>query len=191
MESLTFAEMWNLAETSNVVSTGGEFSTELLMAIFWEETQFKNIEQINFKKGGKLQAIGFGQVQGESMDVVNALYKARRHIYSRGAILENESWSVDLTVDYLRHLRTGGTSSTKRSILCKYASGQPESTAPPGMLATVNSWLTCEKTLKSANGNFTAEVILKALKSASPASSQRGNVPPEIADGGYSSVWGF
>ena len=191
MDSLVFSEMWNLIEQSNIVDTRGEFSNELLIAIFWEESQFKNIEQLQFESGGRLRAVGFGQVQGESMEVVNALYKAKRHHYNRESVLGNNLWSVDLTVDYLRHLRTGSRFSTKRSILCKYAAGQPEFMASAGTKESVDCWMVCEKILLGAKGNFTSEVILNALKAAVPAIKKRGEVPSQIAGGGYSGVLGF
>lgn len=191
MVGLTFAQMWNLAERSNVLDTRSEFTTEILMAIFWEESQFRNIGQIGFESGGRLRAFGFGQVQGETMEVINSLYKDRRHHYTADTVSGNNQWSVDLTVDYLRRLRTTFRSSSKRSILCLYGEGKGESQASANTLSVVNAWLDCERQLLAAKGNFTSEVILKALAAAVPASKKRGPVPPEVADGGYSSRWGF
>lgn len=191
MESLTFGKMWVLAERSNTVDTKAEFTTELLMGIFWEESQFRNIGQVGFESGGKLRAYGFGQVQVETMQVINSLYSGKRHHYTPETVLGNDQTSVDMTVDYLRRLRTSFKGSTKRSILCLYGEGQGESKARPNTINTVNAWLNCENQLLSAKGNFTKEVILRALGAANPPGKNRGPVPVEIADGGYSSVWGF
>ncbi len=191
MESLTFGQMWAYAERGNVLDTRAEFTTELLMAIFWEESQFRNIGQIGFESGGRLRAYGFGQVQVETMQVINALYKEKRHHYSPGSVLGDNQVSVDMTIDYLRRLRQAFKSSTKRSILCLYGEGQPESKASSNARSTVNAWLVCEAQLIAAKGNFTTEVILRALESANPPEKKRGPVPPAVADGGYSSVWGF
>jgi len=64
MKSHTFAKMWILVERSNKLDTRTEFSNELLMGIFWEESLFRNIGQIGFEPGGNLRAFGFGQFQG-------------------------------------------------------------------------------------------------------------------------------
>ncbi len=191
MESLTFGKMWALAERGNVLDTKGEFTTELLMAIFWEESMFKNIGQLDFESGGRMRAWGFGQVQVETMQMLNALYAERRHHYTPASVTGDQQTSVDMTIDYLRRLRTVLKASTKRSILCMYGEGKGESKASANTISTVNAWLNCESQLLAAGGNFTTEVILKALGSAAPPEKLRGPVPPEVADGGYSSIWGF
>jgi hypothetical protein len=191
VESLTFGKMWVLAERSNTVDTRAEFTTELLMGIFWEESQFRNIGQIDFESGGRMRAYGFGQVQVETMQVINALYKDKRHHYTAETVLGSDQVSVDMSVDYLRRLRTAFRASSKRSILCMYGEGRGESKASANAINTVNAWMNCENQLLAAKGNFTKEVILRALGAANPPGKQRGPVPEEIADGGYSSVWGF
>lgn len=191
MKSLTFGQMWVLAERGNTVDTRAEFTTELLMGIFWEESQFRNIGQIDFESGGRMRAYGFGQVQVETMQVINALYAEKRHHYTAETVLASDQVSVDMTIDYLRRLRTTFRASTKRSILCMYGEGQGEFKASQNARNTVAAWLNCESQLLAAKGNFTTEVILRALGSANPPGKHRGAVPAEIADGGYSSVWGF
>ena len=191
MESLTFAQMWALAERGNTVDTRAEFSTELLMGIFWEESQFRNIGQVGFESGGRMRAYGFGQVQVETMQVINSLYTDKRHRYTPETVLGSDQVSVDMTIDYLRRLRTTFKASSKRSILCVYGEGQSESKASANTINTVNAWLNCENQLLAARGNFTTEVILRALGAANPPGKKRGAVPAEVAAGGYSSRWGF
>jgi hypothetical protein len=65
------------------------FTPELLTAIFWEETQFRNILQI---PAGP--AVGFGQVQPGTIDDVNRAFKTN---FSAAKILQDDSASVLIT----------------------------------------------------------------------------------------------
>ena len=49
----TFGQMWNFLEYGNVLDTRVEFSNELMIGLFWEESIFQNWWQ----KGGQGQEV--------------------------------------------------------------------------------------------------------------------------------------
>jgi hypothetical protein len=57
--------MWNLTNSVVPHTQSAPFTTELLVAIFWEETKFQNIVQPNWK------GQGFGQVETTTLPDIN------------------------------------------------------------------------------------------------------------------------
>jgi hypothetical protein len=100
MARKTLKEMVNLTTKNNPYSQS--FPDELLIAIFWEETTFQNIEQIKGKKGEV--GLGFGQVQ----ENVLPLIKVRLHkAFPRGLITQDDNMSVEVASYALETIRQG------------------------------------------------------------------------------------
>ena len=68
MPRKTLQEMVNLTEQNNQYSQ--IIPDELMIAIFWEETTFQNIEQIRGAQGQV--GLGFGQVQEDSLPLAGS-----------------------------------------------------------------------------------------------------------------------
>jgi hypothetical protein len=163
----TFGEMWHLLTQANVVDTCVEFSNGLLIGLFWEESVFQNWWQLD-NSGNPLKqyASGFGQIERNTLNIMNALFPQKRYKYTPEAMIGNPIMSVSATVDYLRYLRGRFKNSTKRQILRNYGgAGNGGST---NVDKKVDQWLACENILVGARGNFTTDVITSALTAAEP-----------------------
>ncbi len=78
------------------------FPDELLIAIFWEETLFQNIEQIRGATGQK--GLGFGQVQEDSLPLIRVrMGKA----FAKGLIAVDDAMSVQVASYALETFRRG------------------------------------------------------------------------------------
>lgn len=100
MQSKKLSEMISLTRANNPFSQ--TFPNELLIAIFWEETLFRNIEQIKGENGKK--GLGFGQVQEDSLPLIKVvLGKA----YPKSMITTNDAMSVEVACYALETFRRG------------------------------------------------------------------------------------
>lgn len=163
----TFGEMWHLLDHGNVVDTRVEFSNALLIGLFWEESVFQNWWQLN-DKGEPLKkyAAGFGQIERNTLNIMNALFKEKRNKYTPEAMVADPLLSVNASIDYLRYLRGCFKNSTKRQILKNYGgAGNGGST---DVDKKVDQWLACEAILLGAQGNFTPDIVTSALTAAEP-----------------------
>src|SRR5262245_11519811 len=78
------------------------FPDELLIAIFWEETTFRNIEQFKGKQGQV--GLGFGQVQEDTLPLI----KARMgRPFPKSLILADDRISVRVAAYALETFRRG------------------------------------------------------------------------------------
>jgi hypothetical protein len=83
------------------------FPDELLIAIFWEETLFQNIEQIRGATGKK--GLGFGQVQEDTLPLI----KVRMgRSFPKSLIVADDRLSVQVTAFALETFRRGFSSSS-------------------------------------------------------------------------------
>jgi hypothetical protein len=120
MASKSLKEMVNLLKQNNQYSP--IIPDELMIAIFWEETLFQNIEQIQGKNGQV--GLGFGQVQQDSLPLIRArLSKA----FARGIIAVDENKSVEVACCYMETLRRGmQTGSVQSAYKAGYAKATPD-----------------------------------------------------------------
>jgi len=166
----TFAQMWNLLESGNTLDTRVEFSNELLIGLFWEETAFQNWWQL--KDNGdpiKELAAGFGQIEKTTLGNLNVLYPEKRNKYTPELIVSNPQVSVNATVDYLRYLRKTFKYNNKRMILHNY--GGKGNGGKTNVEKKAGQWLKCEEILRGARGEFTNEIITLALNAAEPTNA--------------------
>ena len=78
------------------------FPDELLIAIFWEETLFQNIEQVRGATGKK--GLGFGQVQEDTLPLIKVrMGKA----FPKSLITSNDAMSVQVASYALETFRRG------------------------------------------------------------------------------------
>jgi hypothetical protein len=120
MPRKTLKEMVELTTKNNQFS--GIFHNELLIAIFWEETTFQNIEQIK-GAGGKM-GLGFGQVQEDSLPLIKVRLGK---VFPRGMITQDENMSVEVACCCLETLRRGFQSGSPESAYkVGYAGAKPE-----------------------------------------------------------------
>ncbi|MCY2991904.1 MAG: hypothetical protein NTY19_29105 [Planctomycetota bacterium] len=157
----SFDKMWDLIVANH---NSPDFSTALLIGIFWEETMFCNREQ--FKPG---PAVGFGQVERSTLTLINSLYLPKvapgMPKLNPTAILGNDDLSVKATGLYLIGLKrfgNNGNPKSKRSALEGYAGATNKS--------KVDQWLACESILTDGKEADT-ETRVKALRAAKPNSA--------------------
>jgi hypothetical protein len=118
MPGKTLQEMVDLLEQNNQFSQ--IIPDELMIAIFWEETMFQNIEQFQGLNGQV--GLGFGQVQEDSLPLI----KVRLHkVFTRGLITQNENIAVEVACCYMETLRRGFKSGSVESA---YKSGYAKAT---------------------------------------------------------------
>ena len=120
MQSKTLKEMVNLLAQNNQYSP--IIPDQLMIAIFWEETTFQNIEQI---KGadGKV-GLGFGQVQEDSLPLIKVRLGK---VFPRGLITQNDDMSVEVACCYMETLRRGfQTGSVEAAYKVGYAGATKE-----------------------------------------------------------------
>ncbi len=99
--SKPLSEMIDLVYVNNDVFYEA-FPDELLIAIFWEETLFKNVVQTKGKAGQS--GLGFGQVQEDVLPLINARMSQS---FQKGLILLNEATSVKVACYALETFRRG------------------------------------------------------------------------------------
>lgn len=150
--SLSFMDMWNLIVDRNY---SYEFTSELLIGIFWEETMFQNRRQMG---GGP--AVGFGQVEKQIITAVNQHFG---YAYSPEIILMSDGLSVEITIDVLTMLRQKMPGNTRRAILDGYAGTYYRKENGK----KVQQWINCEDILKPVT-YYDADVATRALKAAEP-----------------------
>jgi hypothetical protein len=183
----TFAQVWNLLEYGNTFGTRVEFSNELLIGLFWEESIFQNWWQKGDKgEDLKQHAAGFGQIERKTLGIMNALFPEKRTKYTPELIISDPQVSVNASVDYLRYLRKRFPNSGKNQILNNYGGAGNGGTTD--VAKKVGQWLKCEAILQGARGEFSAEVITEALTAAEPNNALH---IPNVAGGGYSSKLGY
>jgi hypothetical protein len=183
----TFDKVWNLLEYGNTLDTRVEFSNELLIGLFWEESMFQNWWQKDTKgEDDKEHAAGFGQIERKTLHIINALYKEKRIKYTSELIIRDPQISVNASVDYLRYLRKCFKRSSKVEILQNYGgAGNGGST---DVAQKVNQWLNCESILRGARGEFSKKVLTEALTAAEP---NHASLIPNVIGSGYSTSLGF
>jgi hypothetical protein len=120
MQSKTLKEMLNLLAKNNQYSP--IIPDQLMIAIFWEETLFRNIEQ-NRGRNGEV-GLGFGQVQENSLPLIKVRL---RKAFPRGLITQNDDMSVEVACCALETFRRGFQSgSVESAYKVGYASATPE-----------------------------------------------------------------
>ena len=149
MAKLVYDNNWQLHDV---------FSDELLLAIFWEESQFNNIKQI------KGTAVGFGQVEPAELWT---LKKYGIHTNAKN-ILNDPAHSVEVTAYYLRHLYESqqATPKTRATALKRYAGYWYDHAA--WRLQIIAGWEACERALKAIKGGWSSDpqAVLAALSMA-------------------------
>jgi hypothetical protein len=151
------------------------FSYELLIAIFWEESFFNNIEQ----DGGT--AWGFGQVepseyykfetaQAQQLGYDVAGLPRRMKVGDRTKLLGTltDDQSVKVASSALRHYYYTKDRDTKRAL---YTYGGVYYTGPSTLtkeerIAIINGWLDCEEHLRFFHQGFDPDEIIKGLRMA-------------------------
>jgi len=161
-------------------------STELMLAIFWEESPFFN----NSLQSESGTAVGFGQTEPYEFYRFDANGKLSQLARHRGYLVHglplrislgprkakltaplDDFTSVKVACAMVRDLFERGLRST-RSILNAYGSvgykgDQPAHLATPGARTKViQGWLDCEASLRTARRTQNPDRILKALKLA-------------------------
>ena len=183
----TFGQMWNFLEYGNVLDTRVEFSNELMIGLFWEESMFQNWWQ----KGSQGQdlkqyAAGFGQIERNTLGIMNALYPEKRAKYTPEMMVSDPQKSVNASVDYLRYLRKRFPNASRVKVL--YAYGGAGEGGTTDVAKKVSQWINCEQILQGARGEFSAEVITQALTAAEP---NHASLISNVTGGGYSSSLGY
>lgn len=160
-------------------------STELMLAIFWEESFFNNVVQ-----SGGGTAVGFGQTEpyefwrfdakGSSSQLAKQKGYLVHHLPQRVSIGRRKArltaplddfTSVKVACAMVRDLFERGKRS-KLSILQAYGgvgfTGQQPAhlAAPGGRMKIIQGWLDCETALKSVRQSGSPGQILSALKKA-------------------------
>lgn len=183
----TFSQVWILLEYGNTLDTRVEFSNELLMGLFWEESMYQNWWQQG-EKGEDLKqhAAGFGQIERTTLGIMNALYKDKRTKYTPELIVSVPQISVNASIDFLRHLRKTFPNSSKTQILKNYGGAGEGGTTDVAL--KVSQWLKCEQILQGARGEFTEKVITEALTAAEP---NHALLIPNVTGGGFDSNLGY
>jgi hypothetical protein len=98
--SRKISEMIGLTRDNNLFPQC--FPHELLIAIFWEETLFQNIEQVRGAEGKK--GLGFGQVQEDTLPLIKVrMGKA----FPRSTITADDAMSVQVASYALESFRRG------------------------------------------------------------------------------------
>ncbi len=149
MAKLVFDNNWQLYDV---------FSDELLLAIFWEETQFNNIPQV------KGTAVGFGQLEPAE------LWTLKKYGISTNAknILNDPAHSVEVTTYYLRHLYESQKArpQTRAEALKRYAGYYYDRAG--WRLKIIAGWEACERGLKAVRGGWSdnPEAVMNALSLA-------------------------
>ncbi len=185
VKCLSFQEMWDLiirhyycelptecnpsSKSSNCPSSKELleiFSPELLIAIFWEETGFRNIPQLLAKGCGP--AVGFGQVQGATREKGNKIssiflacdFCGTKPVWEPQEILCDDAKAVKITGMLLWRLYCL-TGKNKEGALLNYAGNAGNNRQP-----LVNGWIECEKTLKAGPKNIQefGNALSQALK---------------------------
>jgi hypothetical protein len=100
MASKTLSEMISLTSANNAYSQS--FPNELLIAIFWEETLFQNIEQVKGADGKK--GLGFGQVQEDSLPLIKVVMGKA---FPKSLITADDAMSVQVASFALETFRRG------------------------------------------------------------------------------------
>ncbi len=120
MASKTLREMLDLLAKNNQYSP--IIPDQLLIAIFWEETLFRNIEQHDGLPGQT--GLGFGQVQENSLPLIKVRLGK---VFPRGLIAQNDDMSVEVACCALETYRRGlQTGSVESAYKVGYASATPE-----------------------------------------------------------------
>jgi hypothetical protein len=168
-QPLQYFQMWSLVQQNynsdlcNNPSFMQVVSQELLMAIFWEETQFANIRQLGFDHNAWLKrwlvsppthdgqhAVGFGQVERETLGTLQTLDPDKLDGLIPGKlakdldvktidleILKNDGMAVQITWRALQHLYST-VAQTKFGLVKAYGGGNPKKPNVP------LDWLICE-----------------------------------------------
>jgi hypothetical protein len=131
------------------------FTDELLLSIFWEETQFNNIRQL------KGTAVGFGQLEPAELWTL----KPYGVITNAKNILNDPAHSVEVTSYFLRHLHESQKASPKSrgEALKRYAGYYFDHAA--WRLKIIAGWEACERALQAINGSWrdNADAVMNAL----------------------------
>jgi hypothetical protein len=134
------------------------FTDELLLAIFWEETQFNNMPQVQGT------AVGFGQLEPAELWT---LKKYGIHTNAKN-ILNDPAHSVKVTTYYLRHLYESqkATPKTRAEALKRYAGWYFDHAT--WRLKVIAGWEACERALKGIKGGWSSDpqAVLAALSLA-------------------------
>ena len=171
-QPLQYFQMWSLVQqnyNSNLCNDPAfmqVISQELLMAIFWEETQFANMRQLQFDHNNWLQhwfasppttgnhAVGFGQVERESLVLIQALGSDKLDGLIPGQsgknvdlktidleVLKDDGKGVQLTWRAMQYLHGRGIKNQLR-LVTAYGGNPNKPLVPP-------AWLDCETAQKA------------------------------------------
>jgi hypothetical protein len=190
--ALTFARMWTLIERTFDFSRYLRenyrrtlLPSELLIAVFWEESVFEN-------KRGVGNAIGFGQVQPGTLDAVNDFWQKQDGgpmTFVASQVLRDHVQSIQLAglamaMLYEKQLKAGQPAGEKslRVALHNYAGGSSEEKEQaPKNAATARSWFDCRDALLPlhiSDGDLilpTQEFADRIMKALNKTTRQLGN----------------
>lgn len=142
----SFFEMLSLAVANNRFP--GKFSNELLIAIYWEQSLFQNLEQAG--KAGTGPRVGFGLLEQGAMRPANFLHTGEfpndTHPYTKDVVVRDDNMAAALTPDCLEGIARIHEHESIRASLDVYA-GVTFKYLPP-------RWLACEAELKSVLQGF-------------------------------------
>jgi hypothetical protein len=161
MARLSFARMWTLIQ-NNYSTYFGKYRTlfppELLAAIFYEETKFQNIPGVG-------NAVGFGQVQPRTIEMVNHFWEKQDGgpmTFQRSEILTDDQQSVQvaglaLAMGYedrveRRRINLAGDNGVAAA-LDQYAGGHSEAPAAAENARKARQWVACMKALQQLGLN--------------------------------------
>jgi hypothetical protein len=156
----SFKDMWNLIQENHLSKSRVIFSDELLLAIIWEETGFRNIK-------GKVAA-GFGQLTKTALLDLHR-FNLTSKLHTQEELISDPGLSIKVTSLLL--YRWYRIRKEKKRALDGYANSDVNKKAVP-------RWLAAEEALKALNlksNNFdfnhhsTSPLIAAALNLASQA----------------------
>lgn len=132
---LLFAGMWNVIRVNHTRRLN-DFPPELLIGLFWEESNFMNIRG---RRNSNM--LGFGQVNRSLLPVLNSRYGKN---FTESGVLGSHSESVELASIALDNAYNESPNKDLERVLHYYATGNSTSRNP-----VINHWIACMNILKN------------------------------------------
>jgi hypothetical protein len=150
-----FIAMWELIKSCRYASLPAEYTDELLVGIFWEESTFCNIREVR-KDGNFGPAVGFGQTNDTEFSWRFPQYKKDE---LRNKILADPCFSVtfagmfitDLHNRTLAELRLKNKKVPLGGVRVSVLYGYAGVNVNPRNIEAYNGWIQCENILKNAS----------------------------------------
>ncbi len=137
---LHYVAMWELIKSCRYASLPAEYTDELLIAIFWEESTFCNVREVR-KDGSFGPAVGFGQTN----DTEFWRFPQYKKDQLRNMILNDPCFSVTFAGMFITDLHNR---LKNRVSVLKY--GYAGVKVNPNNIKGYNGWLECERILISS-----------------------------------------